>query len=198
MSQFDAAKLRSPAWVAMPDDDDDEAVQVKAEISSINATVWWFGTTCVMLAAMLLVAETIAAPWWLVAVTAAEAYASLRRVILKYSKEQKQPAAAPKRPPTRLRHFTSLRLAQGAPVDELVARFLALDAMPDVRTVELGSNTSTERNAREHTIALLVTFAGHPQRQRFLRSKERAEFLDFAAPFIDDEFVADWESGALM
>ena len=46
--QQDASRLRSPAWVALPDDDDDEAVQVGREASSISSTVWWLGTTALM------------------------------------------------------------------------------------------------------------------------------------------------------
>ena len=61
------------------------------------------------------------APWWLVALTGCEAYASFRRVLLRYSyknnKKQQQQQPQRPRPPTRLRHFTSLRLVAGAPVD---------------------------------------------------------------------------------
>ena len=117
---------------------------VTAHASNITATFWWLGTTMVMLAAMLLHAETLRAPWWLVAVTAAEAYASFRRVMLKmtYSSSTTLTSSASstnlqqqqqrKQPQRRLRHFTSVRLAEGAPTDEIVARFLALDAMSEV------------------------------------------------------------------
>ena len=86
-------------------------------------------------------AETFRAPWWLVAVTAAEAYASLRRVVLKLSRAQGSapprslsppPTQQQRRSATRVRHFTSMRLADGSPVDEIVARFLALDEMSEV------------------------------------------------------------------
>ena len=199
--------MRSPAWVALPDEDDDEAAQVGREASSITSTVWWLGTTMVMLAAMLLHAEN-QAPWWLVAITAAEAYASFRRVLLNVTQgggafggagaQQQQQQQQPKQKPTRVRHFTSLRLAEGAPIDEIVARFVALDAMSAVRSVEIGSNRSTERKSREHTLGLMVTFGGHSERAAFLRSAERSEFLSFAAPFVDEWFVFDFESGGVM
>jgi hypothetical protein len=201
--QQDASRLRSPAWVALPDDDDDEAVQVGREASSISSTVWWLGTTMVMLAAMLLHAENHA-PWWLVAITAAEAYASFRRVILLTGRgtfggsSSQQQQQTPKAKPTRVRHFTSLRLAEGAPIDEIVARFVALDSMSEVRSVEIGSNRSAERKSREHTLGLMVTFSGHSERASYLRSAERAEFTSFAAPFVDEWFVFDFESGGVM
>ena len=67
-----------------------------------------------------------------------------------------------------------------------------------VRSIELGSNTSTEGQSREHTLGLMVTFAGHAQRAAYLRSAERADFVAFAQPFVAEWFVFDFESGGVV
>ena len=84
-----------------------------------------------------------------------------------------------------------------ASADEIVARFLALDAMSEVRSLELGSNTSIEGKSRDHSLGLMVTFAGHGQRQAYLKSAERAEFNAFVEPFVSETFVFDFESGGV-
>ena len=219
---MDAANLQQPNWVAMPDEEDEEAEGIRQQASSISATVWWLFTSLAMLAGMLLMAETVRAPWWLIAVVAAETYASLRRVLLRWSlKDGDSGDAAVKRAKRqrRLRHFTSMRLVEGAPVDEIVARWLALDALTavrcstpsrailscdpyteacpvlQVRTLELGSNMSREGKSREHTLGLMATFAGARERDAFLSSPERAAFVAFTEAFVEDTFVFDFESG---
>ena len=74
---------------------------------------------------------------------------------------------------------------------------LLLRCLSQVRSVELGSNTSVEQCSREHTLGLLVTFAGVAQRAAYLRSAERAAFNAFAEPFVTERFVFDFESGGL-
>jgi hypothetical protein len=212
----DASMLRSPAWTAMPDDDDEEADQVMRGISSISGTFWWLLTSTVMLAFLL--QSSVGpwgfwssgeipslgpwqAPWWLTVIFAAEAYASIRRLILRYwssdAQQSSEGRGRGKQRNRRLRHFTSLRLAEGAPVDEIVARFLALDALSEVRSVELGSNSSTEKASRGHSLALMVSFSGHKQRAAYLNSPERIAFRAFAEPFVDEWFVFDFESGVM-
>ena len=66
-----------------------------------------------------------------------------------------------------------------------------------VRSLELGSNTSIEGKSRDHSLGLMVTFAGHAQRQAYLRSAERAEFASFIEPFVRETFVFDFESGGV-
>ena len=43
----------------------------------------------------------------------------------------------------------------------------------------------------------MATFAGRAQLHAYLRSAERAEFVAFAEPFVDEWFVFDFESGGL-
>tara|TARA_B110000008_G_scaffold278538_1_gene322644 strand:+ start:2469 stop:2684 length:216 start_codon:yes stop_codon:yes gene_type:complete len=67
-----------------------------------------------------------------------------------------------------------------------------------VRSLELGSNTSEEEKSQQHTLALLVTFTDHALQSSFLKSNERADFLAFAEPFVDEWFIFDFVSGGLM
>ena len=67
-----------------------------------------------------------------------------------------------------------------------------------VRSIELGSNTSNENRSRSHSLGLLVTFDSHGQRSAYLRSAERAEFAAFADPFVAEWFVFDFESGGVV
>jgi len=187
--------MRSPAWMAIPDDDDDEAVIVQKHVSSMSGTLWWLLTSMAILV-LLMYAE---APLWLIAIVAAEAYASGRRWVVKQYSEK--PATGEDAPATerqrRLRHFTSLKLKPGAPLDEIVARFTSLDSMRTVRSVELGTNSSTEQRSRGHTLGLMATFAGEAQRRAFLKSAERIAFNAFLEPYAEDSFVFDFESGAV-
>lgn len=66
-----------------------------------------------------------------------------------------------------------------------------------VRTLELGSNISSEGKSRQHTLGLMATFVGARQRDAFLNSPERAAFTTFAEAFAEECFVFDFESGAL-
>ena len=133
----DAAQMHSPAWVAMPEDDDEELDKLSNDVVSWSATAWY-----VMLSMIILVALFFAkAPYWLLGIVAAEVYASLRRVAGQLSgieggaAFEKDVRSRPSRQ-RRLRHFTSLHLVEGAPVDEIVAKFLALDELKMVRIPE--------------------------------------------------------------
>jgi len=197
MAPEDAASMRSPAWVAVPDADEDEASQVTAQATSISGTFWWLFTSAVMLVALLMSSQ---APWWLCAIVGAETYVSLRRLVLSlYGGDAPKPGAAQQaRRERRLRHFTSLQLAEGAPVDEIVARYLALDALKEVRSLELGSITNSNMaESRGHSLGLMATFAGLRQRDVFLASPERREFVAFCEPFVSETFVFSFESGAI-
>ena len=188
-----AATMRSPGWMAMPDDDD--VNQVNKQAWSLSATMWWLIVSSCMLA-VLTYGE---APWWLISIVAAELYVSLRRVVINMSQvaPTEGQEAGPKRS-RRLRHFTSVRLAEGSPIDDIVARFLALDDLSSVRSLELGSNSSTSHHSRGHSLALLVTFAGTSQRNHFLKCRERAAFMEFLEPFVAEWFTFDFESGAIF
>jgi hypothetical protein len=182
--------------MAMPDDDDDEAVIVKKQVQTVSGTAWWL-VVSVAIVILMLYAE---APWWLVAIVAAETYASGRRMIMAYyapsaSDSSSLDEVLPPRRQRRLRHFTSLKLNPEAPLDEIVARFTSLDSLKTVRSVELGSNSSTEDRSRGHTLGLMATFAGTAERDAFLKSMERAAFNAFIEPHVAESFVFDFESG---
>ena len=182
-------KLGQPAWMAIPDDDDAEVEKAR----SWSGTAWWMIISgCVL--AVLMHGE---APWWLIAIVAAEAYTSLRRVIGSLGKGAIVGAKSKAARTRRLRHFTSVRLAVGAPLDEIVARFLAFDSLETVRSIELGTNSSGEQRSRGHSLAMLVTFVGTEERNAFLRSPERTAFKAFLEPFVAEWFVFDFESGAV-
>ena len=172
----DAANLHQPTWVGQPDDDEDEDEIKRAanRASAIGTTAWFIMTSGVMLA-MLLVSgsgplgfwSTSAmptgwdAPWWLTAIFAAEAYASFRRLFLKWKLGrssvdilgQRKLAELASQRQRRLRHFTSMRLASSAPVDLIVAKFLELDELAAV------SEPSASHSAR----ADLTTHGRHGQ-----------------------------------
>ena len=66
-----------------------------------------------------------------------------------------------------------------------------------IRSLELGSNSSSERHSRGHALGFMVTFSGMTQRQNYLGSSERAAFLAFAEPFVEEWFIFDFESGVV-
>lgn len=184
-----AADLDQPGWVAVPDVDDGMVQQVNS-----RAQLSWWLLVSLSLLVVLLFGE---APWWLVAVAAAEAYASLRRFVVDLSAvapPQKDALETPSRV-QRLRHFTSVRLAKGAPLEDVIARFLALDSLPSVRSVELGTNTSTEKTSRGHSLCFLVTFTGTAQRNSFLAAPEFVAFNSFLKTLAEEQFVVSFESG---
>ena len=95
----DAVKLRSPSWVGQPDDDgdEDEIARAASRASAIGTTLWFLLTSGVMLSMLVLsgrgplgfwstgaLPSGWDAPWWLTAIFACEAYASFRRLFLKW------------------------------------------------------------------------------------------------------------------
>lgn len=190
----DALNLQQPSWVAMPDEDDAAASKAKEEAEAVMSPLWWFVSTAALGAALLMFADSSHVPWWLLALLAAEGYAFLRRVLVTTVKPKRARPAARLR---RLRHFTSMKLKPGAPADEMVAMFLAVDAMAEVKSVELGANRSTENSSREHSLGFLVTFGSEPAREKYLASTERAEFISFCDRHVDEWFVFDFESGSV-
>ena len=64
-----------------------------------------------------------------------------------------------------------------------------------VRSLELGSNSSSERKSRGHTLGFLVSFSGVSERQAYYASPERAAFIAFAEQYVEEWFVFDFESG---
>jgi hypothetical protein len=194
-----AVRMRSPAWVAMPDDDDDDAM----EVTGLSQTGWWL-VTCLAVVAFLLYGS---APWWLIAIVAAEVYASIRRVIFTFADKTSESsvtvsaAGASGRSQFRetgrtWRHFTSVQLVSDAPVDAIIASYLSLDRLDMVGSIEAGLNTSTEEQSRGHVLGLMASFVGCEEREMFLKSKERADFKAFVEPFVKEWFVFDFEGGA--
>jgi hypothetical protein len=209
-TSLDSVKLRSPAWMAVPDDDDDEVIEVRTQAATRVGTAWWVIGSLGILGFLL---QSQLAPWWFVALVGAETYVVIRRWLDALGgggggggggsgagAAGAAGAGGGGGVPSgrRFRHFTSLRLARGAPVDEVVAAFLALDSLECVRSLELGSNLApTDEASRGHTLGLIVTFAGVAQRATFLKSAERAQFLSFVQPHAEETFVFDFESGAI-
>ena len=185
--------------MAVPDDDDEEATEVGAATRGLSASAWWM---VVSFAILLLLLQSELAPTWIIAIVAAEAYASSRRLfITRLNLDGTSPAQQQDRfsmRQRRLRHFTSARLVPSAPVDDIVAQFLALDGLGLVRSIELGSNSSTEQWSRGHNLGLMATFAGTSERDKFLKSPERAASLSYAEPYVEEWYVFDFESGAVL
>ena len=90
-----------------------------------------------------------------------------------------------------------MRLVQGAPVDEVIASFLALDQLPEVESVELGSNRSGEGYSRKHDLCFLITCQGEVELRAFLASAERASFMSTLQQHIDEMFIFDYEAGVV-
>ena len=265
--------MRSPSWMAVPDDDEEEEMsKIGSKASAIGSTAWFLVTSGVMLSMLVISGKGPLgiwttnsylsgwdAPWWLTAIFACEAYASWRRALIKWKRSKSEvgdpgssAASLAAKRTRRLRHFTSMRLVDGAPVEELITRFIELDALasvrgsarltpllcclhpcllrracsalalspcalseshptvrlsaspaplpacpPQVRSLELGSNSSRERHSRGHALGFMVTFTGMTQRQNYLGSAERAAFLAFAEPFVEEWFIFDFESGVV-
>lgn len=194
----DALNMQQPSWVAMPDEDDEAAAKASEDARATLSPLWWFLSTAALGAALLLFADSSSVPWWLVALVAAEAYVSLRRLISTFGTQPASKAAKPPARLRRLRHFTSLKVKPGAPAEEIVAAFLALDSLPSVKSVELGTNSSTENSSRGHTLGFLVTFSSEVNRANFLTSTERAEFMSLIDRHVLECFVFDFESGAVF
>jgi len=210
--------MRSPSWMAVPDDDEEEEMsKIGSKASAIGSTAWFLVTSGVMLSMLVISGKGPLgiwttnsylsgwdAPWWLTAIFACEAYASWRRALIKWKRSKSEvgdpgssAASLAAKRTRRLRHFTSMRLVDGAPVEELITRFIELDALASVRSLELGSNSSRERHSRGHALGFMVTFTGMTQRQNYLGSAERAAFLAFAEPFVEEWFIFDFESGVV-
>ena len=169
--------------------------EITASTRAAGGSIWWLVTTISVFVGMMLHGEM---PLWIRGVVAAEIYASVRLLInLKGGGDSRKPANKSPTRHRRLRHFTSVRLRKGAPVDEIVASFLALDELPCVRSIELGSNASAEGHSREHGLGFLVTFSSSADRFAFLRSERRAAFKEWATQYVDEWYVFDFESGAV-
>ena len=199
--------------LAMPDPDDDDAGPMATDspirhARTLAGSLWW-ALTSVALVAVLMSAEV---PWWLQLVAAAEVYASVRRFVVRWMRFPDAAAAspghaasaagrsrggevaAPAGQPGRLKHFVSFRLAPTAPSDEVVARLLALDSLPCVRTVEFGTNVSPEGRSRGHTHGFLITFDGAAGRDAYLTDPEHVAFGEYAGAYVEDVHVFDFVS----
>tara|TARA_B110001452_G_scaffold8789_1_gene7661 strand:+ start:512 stop:1165 length:654 start_codon:yes stop_codon:yes gene_type:complete len=201
--------------LAMPDPDDDEAGPLATDspirhARTLVGSLWWL-ITSVALVAVLMSGDV---PWWLQLVAAAEAYASLRRVIVRWMSVPDAATAAPgghvgsaaRRSrggevaapaggrPGRVKHFVSLSLTPTAPADEIVARLLALDSLPCVRTIEFGTNVSPEGKSRGHTHGFLITFDDIAARDAYLTDPEHVAFGEYAGAYIEDVYVFDFIS----
>jgi len=97
----------------------------------------------------------------------------------------------------RFRHFVSVRLLPEAPVDELVASFLAFDQHPEVHSLELGSNRSNDWHSRRHDLAFFITFHSQIELEGFLMSPARAAFMEKLQAHVHEMFIFDMESGVV-
>ena len=48
-----AGQLRSPAWMAVPDDDDEEATEVRQFSRGVSASAWWMAASLAILVLLL-------------------------------------------------------------------------------------------------------------------------------------------------
>ena len=127
--------------------------KIGSKASAIGSTAWFLVTSGVMLSMLVISGKGPLgiwttnsylsgwdAPWWLTAIFACEAYASWRRALIKWKRSKSEvgdpgssAASLAAKRTRRLRHFTSMRLVDGAPVEELITRFIELDALASVR-----------------------------------------------------------------
>ncbi|KAL1522233.1 hypothetical protein AB1Y20_021869 [Prymnesium parvum] len=176
--------------LAMPDDEDDVVGNVTRTASAVT---WWTVSSTVLCIGLLL-HSGFDVPWFVAVIVFAEILISLARL---WGQLVRSGAKRSEKRRHRLRHFMSVRLHEGAPVDELVASFLSLDQMECVKSLEVGSNCSRAAKSREHQLAFLVTFRDQRRLNAFLASSERAAFLSTIAPYTTEEFVFDFESGVM-
>ncbi len=179
-----------PSGGAVPSPDD----EVSESATRISGSIWYTFTIVSVFIGFMLHGET---PRWVLGVVAAEAYASLRRLVMLTAAPRGRRVKSAPVPHRRFRHFTSARLRAGAPVDELVAAFVSLDEMRCVRSIELGSNFNVENKSRGHSLGFLVTFGGGAERVEFLKSEQRAAFIAFAEQYVEEWYVFDFESGTV-
>ena len=194
--------------LSMPDADDDELGPLASDSPlrhgrTLAGSLWWTISSVALVAALM----SASMPLWLQLVAAAEAYASLRRAVIwwvsgdaadgppkGHVSTERRPAAPEPPGPGRLRHFVSFRFKPTAPADEIVARFLGLDALPMVRTIDFGTNCSPEGKARGHTHGFLITFDDIAARDAYLTDPEHVAFGEYAGSYIEDVYVFDFIS----
>lgn len=194
-SAGDAASLQSAGGgdgLAMPDMDH------FGDFSSgkaASASLWW-GIASAVLCIGLLLHSGFDVPWWVAVIVIVEALLSFRRVVmyLTGSGGDTQQKASRRR---RLRHFISVKLLPGAPVDDVIASFFALDQLPGVQSLELGSNSSREGLSRKHDLGFFITLHSEVELRAFLASPERATFMESLQSHIDELFIFDFESGVV-
>ena len=97
---------------------------------------------------------------------------------------------------TKLRHVVmfGFKAAAGeAQVDELIARFRALESLvPDIDAFEWGANNSPEGLNQGHTHAFTLTFPSEAARDAYLPHPHHKAFVEWAGPFIEKALVVDY------
>lgn len=96
----------------------------------------------------------------------------------------------------KLRHVVSFKFKDTTTKDQIKQvedAFRALKAkIPQVQSVEWGTNISPEKLDKGFTHCFLVTFNSEKDRDAYLVHPEHKKFVEFALPLIGDAFVLDF------
>jgi hypothetical protein len=96
----------------------------------------------------------------------------------------------------KLRHIVAFKFKDTATPDQIKQvedAFRALKTkIPQIVSLEWGTNISKENFDKGFTHAFIVTFDGQKQRDAYLVHAEHKKFVDLALPFIADVFVIDF------
>jgi Stress responsive A/B Barrel Domain len=105
--------------------------------------------------------------------------------------DQNQKSEQPK-----LRHMVAFKFKDSATpkqVDSIIKAFRALPRkIPQVMSIESGTNNSPENLNKGLTHAFLVTFANQANRDVYLVHPEHVKFKKLALPLVADVFVIDF------
>lgn len=98
--------------------------------------------------------------------------------------------------PEKIRHVVAFKFKDTATPDEIKKvenAFRALKSkIPEIVSIEWGTNISTEKRDKGFTHAFIVTFKSEKDRDSYLVHAEHKKFVELALPSIDDVFVIDF------
>jgi Stress responsive A/B Barrel Domain len=104
--------------------------------------------------------------------------------------------AADAAPKEKLRHVVAFKFKETTTKEQIrqvEEAFHALKAkIPQVVSVEWGTNISPEKLDKGFTHAFIVTFKTEKDRDAYLVHPEHKKFVEFALPLIGDAFVIDF------